>query len=80
MGGRFSRRQGLTGYGNDLVSCHSERSEESLHVFVCLHLNRKEILRFAQNDKVAGFCIPRAFTLEQYDFPLCISSWAVTFE
>jgi len=30
--------------------CHSERSEESLFPF--MELNRREILRFAQNDKV----------------------------
>jgi hypothetical protein len=33
--------------------CHSERSEESLFLF--MQLNRREILRFAQNDKVNYF-------------------------
>jgi|SRR5579872_517618 len=37
------------------ISCHSERSEESLLVFSCLHVNRREILRFAQNDKTKRF-------------------------
>src|SRR5882672_8871618 len=32
--------------------CHSERSEESL---CALDLSRREILRFAQNDRVLGF-------------------------
>jgi hypothetical protein len=32
--------------------CHSERSEESL---CALDLNRREILRFAQNDTKTGF-------------------------
>src|ERR1700674_2426157 len=30
--------------------CHSERSKESLFLF--MELNRREILRFAQNDKI----------------------------
>src|ERR1700674_5092227 len=33
--------------------CHSERSEESLFLF--MELNRREILRFAQNDKINYF-------------------------
>ena len=33
--------------------CHSERSEESL--FLLLSLNPREILRFAQNDKINYF-------------------------
>jgi hypothetical protein len=32
--------------------CHSERSEESLFRFSCK--NRKEIFRFAQNDRMKG--------------------------
>ncbi|HLJ24298.1 MAG TPA: hypothetical protein VKT71_09345 [Candidatus Acidoferrales bacterium] len=36
-----------------LKSCHSERSEESLFVFFS-HLNRREILRFAQNDTASS--------------------------
>jgi len=33
--------------------CHSERSEESL--FLYLNLNRREIPRFARNDKINYF-------------------------
>src|ERR1022692_2474854 len=33
--------------------CHSERSEESLFLF--LNLNRREIPRFARNDKINYF-------------------------
>jgi hypothetical protein len=33
--------------------CHSERSEESLFLF--MGLDRREILRFAQNDKIDYF-------------------------
>jgi hypothetical protein len=33
--------------------CHSERSEESLFIF--LNLIQREILRFAQNDKINYF-------------------------
>src|SRR5579872_7294566 len=35
-------------------SCQSARSEESLRGF-CLYLDRREILRFAQNDKTGLF-------------------------
>src|SRR6202521_101198 len=40
--------------------CHSERSEESLFLF--MELNRREILRFAQNDKINYF-FRRLFSL-----------------
>jgi len=37
---------------NSTKTCHSERSEESLFFRFCPHLDRREILRFAQNDRV----------------------------
>src|ERR1700688_3114510 len=39
--------------GESDLFCHSERSEESLFLF--MELNRREILRFAQNDKINYF-------------------------
>jgi hypothetical protein len=42
---------GFKGYGKSFKTfCHSERSEESLFLFI--GLTPREILRFAQNDKI----------------------------
>jgi hypothetical protein len=45
--------------------CHSERSEESLFLF--MGLNRREIPRFARNDKINYF-FRSLFSLSAFEF------------
>jgi len=54
VGARALRGIGFTGCGKTPHTfCHSERSEESLLLFMGLNLG--EILRSAQNDKILSF-------------------------